>query len=186
VSVMANFDVAFEVAFGHEGGYTDDPNDDGNWTGGKKGVGELKGTKFGISAKTYPDLDIKNLTVPEAKSVYLFDWWEPNRYGEIAAQVIATKVFDLAINMGGPDHLRKPPDASRANIILQVAAWKLGQKIVVDGEIGSKTIAAVNVVYPADLLTNIREGAVQYYTDLAARRPEKKCYLNNWLRRARS
>ena len=29
-----NFDKAFELVIGAEGGYTKDPNDRGNWTGG--------------------------------------------------------------------------------------------------------------------------------------------------------
>jgi len=42
-----NFDLAFDRVIGHEGGYTDDPRDRGNWTGGATGRGELKGTKYG-------------------------------------------------------------------------------------------------------------------------------------------
>ena len=47
-----------------EGGFTNDPNDRGNWTSGKIGVGELKGTKYGISAMAYPLEDIKNIGIP--------------------------------------------------------------------------------------------------------------------------
>ena len=57
-----NFDKAFELLIGHEGGYTTNPKDAGNWTGGKQGVGVNKGTKYGIAANSYPSLDIKNLT----------------------------------------------------------------------------------------------------------------------------
>ena len=55
---MADFDKAFDIIVGVEGGFSLDPNDPGNWTGGKRGVGELKGTRWGISAKSYPHLDI--------------------------------------------------------------------------------------------------------------------------------
>lgn len=183
---MASFDKAFEVALGHEGGFTDDPRDDGNWTGGKRGVGECRGTKFGISAKTYPHLDIKNLTVDDAKAIYLVEWWNLNCYGEIVDQKIATKVFDLAINMGGPNPQPGRPDASRANTILQFATWMLRKNIVVDGSVGPKTIAAVNAVNPVPLLQGMRDGAEKYYRDLVARRPEKHVYLNNWVARAKS
>ena len=57
------FDEAFRRLIGHEGGYSTDRRDPGNWTGGKVGVGVLKGTKYGIAANTYPNLDIKNLVV---------------------------------------------------------------------------------------------------------------------------
>lgn len=59
-----------------EGNYTDDPNDHGNWTGGKKGVGELKGTKFGISAASYPHLDIRNITMQQADDIYFREYWQ--------------------------------------------------------------------------------------------------------------
>ncbi|WP_236513543.1 glycosyl hydrolase 108 family protein, partial [Escherichia coli] len=60
-----NFDQAFKVTIGHEGSFTLNKNDAGNWTGGKVGVGQLKGTKYGIAANSYPNLDIKNLTLDQ-------------------------------------------------------------------------------------------------------------------------
>ena len=33
-----NFDKAFKLLIGHEGGFTDNRSDPGNWTGGKVGV----------------------------------------------------------------------------------------------------------------------------------------------------
>jgi lysozyme family protein len=54
-----------------EGGFTLNPKDSGNWTGGKIGVGELKGSNFGISAAAYPKLDIKNLTREKVRPLYL-------------------------------------------------------------------------------------------------------------------
>ena len=53
-----NFDAAFARLLGNEGGFDDDARDRGNWTGGRIGVGELKGTKYGVSAAAFPDLDI--------------------------------------------------------------------------------------------------------------------------------
>src|SRR5690554_991684 len=70
-----DFDLAFERLIGHEGKFTDNRADRGNWTTGRVGVGELKGTKFGISAMTYPHLDIKSLTLEQAKDIYLRDFW---------------------------------------------------------------------------------------------------------------
>ena len=40
---------AFDLLIGHEGGYTDNPKDPGNWTSGKVNQGQLKGTKYGIA-----------------------------------------------------------------------------------------------------------------------------------------
>lgn len=59
-----------------EGGYQNVHNDAGNWTGCAVGVGELKGTKYGISACSYPHLDIRNLTMAEADAIYHRDYWQ--------------------------------------------------------------------------------------------------------------
>ncbi|MDH1334083.1 hypothetical protein N5D77_07565 [Comamonas thiooxydans] len=69
-----DFDKAFDRLIGHEGKFTNNPKDDGNWTGGKQDRGELKGTKFGIAANTYPHLDIKSLTIEQAKAIYREDF----------------------------------------------------------------------------------------------------------------
>jgi lysozyme family protein len=59
------FDEAFDVLIGHEGGYVNHPGDPG---------GE---TKFGISKRAYPALDIKALTLGQAKAIYRRDYWIP-------------------------------------------------------------------------------------------------------------
>lgn len=48
-----------------EGGYSNNPADPG---------GE---TNFGISKRSYPMLDIKNLTIEQAKAIYYLDYWLP-------------------------------------------------------------------------------------------------------------
>lgn len=59
-----------------EGGYQNHPADKGNWTGCEVGEGENKGTKYGISACSYPDLDIANLTMEQADAIYFRDYWQ--------------------------------------------------------------------------------------------------------------
>ena len=49
------FAAAIAMVLAHEGGFQGMPDDPGNWTGGRLGDGTLKGTKFGISAASYPD-----------------------------------------------------------------------------------------------------------------------------------
>lgn len=95
--------MSFERAMGpilrQEGGMTKDPNDPGNWTGGHVGKGELKGTKYGISAAQYPDLDIENLTPDDARAIYRRDYWTPIK-GDELPWPLAFFVFDTAINQG--------------------------------------------------------------------------------------
>lgn len=96
-------DTAFLKAFtnliGVEGGFTDNPKDDGNWTGGKQGSGMLKGTKYGIAASSYPHLDIPNLTLEQAQEVYYKDFWMPCKADKLPFP-IANALFDCAVNSG--------------------------------------------------------------------------------------
>lgn len=90
---MTNFDRAFIIILGEEGGFSDDPRDPG-------GV-----TKYGIAKKFYPDLDIPNLTKDDAKAIYFRDYWNPVRAGELPWP-LCLYVFDCAVNQGVPTAIR--------------------------------------------------------------------------------
>ena len=123
----SNFDSMFGIVVGHEGGFTDNPADPGNWTGGAIGAGDCRGTNFGISAAAYPDLDIANLTLETAKELYRRDCW--NRLaGDHLPSALALLVFDAAINNG----------VGRAARWLQQIAH-----VPQDGVIGPKTLDAI-------------------------------------------
>jgi len=94
-----NFERALAEVFGHEGGYTADLRDAGNWTSGKRGVGQLKGTKYGISAAAFPYLDIKNLTVKQAGEIYRERYWKVVG-GDTLEPGVDLAVFDAAVNSG--------------------------------------------------------------------------------------
>ena len=81
------FESAVELVLSHEGGYSNDPSDPG---------GE---TNFGISKRTYPAEDIKNLTRDRAKDIYYRDFWLPIQGFDLPPPV-ATILFDMAVNMG--------------------------------------------------------------------------------------
>lgn len=82
-----NFDKAFQIVIGHEGSYVDHPNDPG---------GE---TKYGISKRSYPNVDIKNLTLDQAKAIYLKDFWNRLKCDEIP-DIVRYPLFDAAVNSG--------------------------------------------------------------------------------------
>jgi lysozyme family protein len=158
---MASFDLAIATVLDHEGGYTFNPADPG---------GE---TNFGISKKAYPNLDIKNLTEDQAKEIYRRDYW---RYDGIQNQDVATKVFDMAVNMG-------PPTAHR---LLQMALNALGHGVTVDGVFGPQTLSATNGVDPGGLLQELRAQAAVRYADIVLGNPSERTFLLGWMRRAAS
>lgn len=96
---MTNFERAFAIVVGEEGGYTCDPDDAGNWTSGVCKAGLLRGTKYGISAKSYPSLDIKNLTLEAAREIYRRDYWAPLGC-DARPWGAALCVFDAGVNQG--------------------------------------------------------------------------------------
>ena len=88
MSIKSTFDSAIDNVLHYEGGYVNDPLDPG---------GE---TKFGISKRSYPNLDIKNLSRNKAIEIYYKDYWLQNRLNELNNITVATKLFNLFVNIG--------------------------------------------------------------------------------------
>jgi lysozyme family protein len=122
-----SFTNAFNAVVGVEGGYTNSSSDPGNWTGGVVGVGTLKGTKYGISASSYPNLDIVNLTIDQAETIYYSDYWTPIK-GDLLNPSLALIVFDGAVNQG---------------IQTSIKSLQKAIGITVDGSLGPITLQAI-------------------------------------------
>jgi lysozyme family protein len=127
------FTDAFAYVVGEEGKLSMDPEDSGNWTGGKIGLGVLKGTKYGVSAAAYPSLDIANLTLADAQAIAKRDYWD-RITGDNIPYGTALSLFDFGYNAGVGEAVR-------------VAQRALG--LTVDGVIGPMTkIRLVNEPVP--------------------------------------
>lgn len=92
--MSALFDFCFGKVIGEEGALSTDPNDPGNYVNGK-----LVGTKFGLSARANPTLDIANLTLAQAKNYYFIRYWTPVA-GDTLPPNVALVVFDAGVNSG--------------------------------------------------------------------------------------
>lgn len=57
-------------------------------------------TKFGVSRKSYPNLDIANLTEQQAKEIYYRDYWTPLACDDFEDPRLALAVFDTGVNQG--------------------------------------------------------------------------------------
>ena len=145
---MITFDEAFDRLISHEGGYSDDPRDSGNWTGGAQGVGQLKGTKFGIAACSYGYLDIKNLSLEEAKAIYRRDFWE---VCGVAHPAIKVQLFDASVNHGRGNAIR----------FLQRAV-----KVADDGDWGVKSQAALESMEANDVLLRFLAYRLKFWASL--------------------
>jgi lysozyme family protein len=127
------FEAAFCALIDTEGGWSDDPNDPGNWTSGMTGKGELRGTKFGIAANTYGAMDIRNLTLDQAREIYKRDYWDiwaelPGLTSSMPDSLLF-ELFDASVNAGKGNAAR----------FLQRAVG-----VTDDGNIGPATLAALD------------------------------------------
>ncbi len=158
-----DFNAAMVTLLDEEGGYSNDPNDPG---------GE---TKYGIDKATYPNVDIKNLTIDDAKAIYWRDWWAPLLNHGVPPKTLA-KLFDVSINIG------------------KGRAYKFVQRAVftpADGQLGPMTDKAIVdfpdvVTLPKDQFIRgcIRMQQYGYYEGLIAGNPNLKKYISGWLARA--
>ena len=160
---MAEFLPALEFMLPHEGGYVLDSRDPG---------GE---TKYGISKKQYPNLDIEGLTKEQAGEIYKKDYWYPSHAASIESQRVANKHFDQCVNLG----------LKQAIKLLQRSCNDCGKVVVVDGEIGPVTLNAVNSLDGDSLVEAMKGAAIQFYQDLVARKPSLGVFLKGWENRAR-
>lgn len=131
-SVM--FNAAANLIIAEEGGLSLDRRDRGNWTSGEIGLGELRGTKFGISAMRYPKLDIANLAREQALDLYFVDYWSPLKLDSVP-WCWALAVFDCAVNQGEG---------------IAPRMWQDALGVMVDGRIGPRTIAATQAEASVD------------------------------------
>lgn len=131
-----------------EGGYVNHPEDPG---------GE---TKYGISKRSYPDLDIKSLTIDDAKGIYYRDYFTRFSLHQLRHEQVAEWVLDWVVNAGpgGIGRLQR----------------ELG--LVRDYVVGPQTIQALNALPdPKDIL----RWRLKFFTEI----PPKHPFLRGWVNR---
>lgn len=134
-----NFDRAFELLVGHEGGYVNHADDPG---------GE---TKYGISKRQYPHLDIAGLTLSDAKEIYRRDYWDRARLEEMPYRC-RFDIFDAAVNHGIGTSIRF---AQRA---VEVAD---------DGHVGPVTLKAIQQMHPTRFISLFNAHRLHFFTKLS-------------------
>lgn len=153
---MADFNKSIDKVLINEGGYVNDPSDRG---------GE---TKFGISKRAYPNVDIKNLTAEQAKEIYKKDYWDKVKGDDISSEFVAYEIFDTAVNMG----------VRTASKIAQVVC-----EAHPDGFIGENTLKALNGVDEELFVAKFKLAKIARYAYLVKTRPANKKFLYGWINR---
>lgn len=146
-----NFEEAFKLLIGNEGKLSLDREDRGNWTKGIVGVGELKGSKYGISAMSYPYLNISDLTLEQAAAIYKRDFWDKIKLDSFP--IISFDMFDTAVNSG-------------ISVAIKLLQETVGSNP--DGILGQQTIQAVNSYDPITLKKNYNARRLLFMTSLSS------------------
>lgn len=184
---MNKFDTAFEKTMGHEGQYSNDPNDPGGetyrgisrryhpeWEGWER-IDKWRNTAEGLS-----DTDMYHLD-KDVKGFYLDEYWFPLRCDQFP-QPIADELFDTAVNQG---HNPAATFFQRSLNALN-RQEKLYENLVVDGLIGGKTQLAFKALNEYDqrlclTMMNVLQGA--YYMDRMRESEVKEKYARGWFKR---
>lgn len=136
----------------NEGGYVDNPLDPG------------KATKWGVSKRSYPNVNIATLSREAAKVIYLADFWNRGSMDQYDG-AISFQVFDAAVNHGIETAIR----------MLQRAAG-----VADDGHIGPLSIAAIKAKGITDMLMLFLAERIEFWTRLST----WATFGKGWARRA--
>lgn len=156
---MADFNNSIAKLLQREGGdkYTEIKGDLGG------------GTKYGISQRSFPAIDIEYLTETRAREIYKREYWDKVRGDEVDNQRIANLMFDTAVNMS----------PYRA---IKFAQMCLG--VPADGVVGPNTLGSINHVVNADAFiaaySNFR---IARYVAIVGDDPTQAKFLQGWKNR---
>lgn len=189
---MASFELAYNITLGHEGGYSNDPDDAGGET--YKGVSRryhpdwegwavIDAYKANNNPKFPECLDIDGPLQDMIKKFYKQNYWNLFWGDTIPNQFIVNELFDTSVNMG----------ISRAIKYLQIGLnvlnrnGKLYPDIVEDGKFGYGTLKALNAYLSTDSpellykIMNVLQGA--HYIEYMKKDPKQEKSCRGWFSR---
>lgn len=140
-------------------------------------------TKWGISKRSYPEIDIASLTRELAVEIYFRDYWLTGGNQRARCEELFWPLnfahFDCAVNVGNRKTALdgRPVWHGRANAILQRAA-----NVEDDSYIGPATLAAIAARQPRDLAIKAILEREHYYRGLG---PWADVFRKGWLIRTK-
>lgn len=162
---MAKFDLALQFTLKNEGGYVDNALDRGH------------ATNYGVTTQALSDYlgrpatvdDVKNMSMAQVMGIYQPKYWGQVQGDKLTYQSMATALFDMAV-LQGPRQ-----------------AVKLAQriaKVVDDGVMGAKTVAALNAMDPLAFVTALSLASARFFASIVIRDNLQEVFLDGWLVRA--
>ena len=157
-----------------EGGYVNDPKDSGGET--NLGITVKVARKFGYTG------EMKNLTIKDAKAIYKKGYWDTLKLDQVDNKKLCFELFDSCVNVGNTRAGKWLQES--LNIVLPSPSPEF--KLIVDGDIGNKTLECVNMVlFNPKLIKelidtlNILQG--KFYMSLAQRREKDEKFIGGWI-----
>ena len=186
----ADFEPVWEhTILPHEGGYSNNIHDPGNWTGGKEGKGRFLGTKYGVAASVYgtsllkKGIIIKHLTKDQAREIFRQDYWDALYLGDLKSQGIAEELCDEAVNTG------KPQTERLLERVWKEIEWATRAPIPVPPRFTPETIQWINA-YTKDrhnrisFYNSIKMKRVKFYVNLCKQKPKMRQFFFSWIDRS--
>ena|SRR3990167_8015316 len=185
---MAQFDKAFQITLGHEGGYSFDPVDKGGET--YKGIARKANPAWAgwvildnlkKDTKNFPNnLDVDSSLQSHVKSLYKTNYWDKNKLDAVNDQDIANESFDTGVNQG----------VGVAAKYIQEALNLLNRNqqsypdLKVDGAIGNTTLGVLNShPNPKAVLKTMNGLQFMKYVEICRNNPVQEKFFNGWLNR---
>jgi lysozyme family protein len=147
------FERCISIVLKSEGGYVNNLSDYG---------GE---TNYGIAKRFFPALDIKHLTIDEAKEIYYRYYWQPMHLEGIISPDSVLEIFDMGVNSGKPNAIRMAQRVVNVNP---------------DGKLGPVSSKAINN-FP-NFLAKYKQARREYYLRISQKR-NNQVFLKGWLNR---
>ena len=133
------FDECFAKLIGHEGELSNHPADKGGLT------------KYGISQRAYPQLDIAALTLQDVRELYKRDFWDRAQCDRLHP-ALAFQVFDGAVNSGIGNSIRWLQEAGG---------------VAVDGVVGPLTLRKVGDMEPSIIIARYNGVRLKFMASLS-------------------
>lgn len=152
---MANFDPVYEITAKWEGGYQSNPSDKANYNS----LGQLVGTKYGISAVSYegwigrpPTVeDMKAITPAISKEIFKKKYWDNISGDAIKSQDVAEIIFGTFIG-----------NIVKTNQAVKQALSDVGRPVEsVKNPYSKEVITQINRANPKELFYAIKNAQMQ-------------------------
>ena len=172
----SKYEYASNVVLAHEGYFSDDKNDPGGATQWGISLRFLQRAGIHVLDHDVIDLqDVKAISRKDAKAIYYTYFWKKYFIDTFLNVIVATKILDMAINMGIYQTIK----------LLQKALNNINLRpVIVDGDLGPETMKSANSCDPNILHLQLIAEQRLFYLDLIDKKPYLACFKQGWLNRA--